>query len=50
MILLEKLETIVIDKVPIDVKLTEIINNGDIEDYAIKDIFNDFEKLKEENE
>lgn len=45
----EKLETIVIDKVPIDVKLTEIINNGNIEDYAIKDIFNDFEKIKEEN-
>ena len=46
----EKLETIVIDKVPIDVKLTEYINNGNIEDYKVNDIFNDFEKIKEENE
>ena len=46
----KKLETIIIDKVPVDVKLTEYINNGNIEDYKINDIFNDFEKLKEENE
>jgi Mrp family chromosome partitioning ATPase len=41
----KNLKTIVIDKIPVDIKLTKYVDNGSVEDYDINNIFNDLKDV-----